>query len=132
VSQHIPKDDPRVDQHPFFFGENIFPEGIPTEALKEPCEEYYEKVFNICLTVLEILAKGLPYGDDVFKDFVSIDPICTLRLLHYPPQTSQDERQLGAGAHTDFGLLSLFYHLGVSSDYISPYKNYYFYFYYFY
>lgn len=54
---------------------------------------------------MEILAKGLPYGDGVFREFVSNDPICIMRLLHYPPQVSRDQRQLGAGAHTDFGEL---------------------------
>jgi isopenicillin N synthase-like dioxygenase len=49
----------------------------------------------------------LPYGDDVFNDFVANDPICNLRLLHYPPHTSKDPRQRGAGAHTDFGAITL-------------------------
>lgn len=52
---------------------------------------------------MEILAKGLPFADNVFDEFLSNDPICVLRLLHYPAQTSQNPRQLGAGAHTDFG-----------------------------
>jgi isopenicillin N synthase-like dioxygenase len=71
--------------------------------MKEPTERYYQEVFDLACKILEILAKGLPYGDDVFDDFKSNDPICALRLLHYPPQTSTDARQLGAGAHTDFG-----------------------------
>ena len=55
--------------------------------------------------MLRIIARGMPYGDGVFDDFVSGDPICAMRLLHYPPQRSDDARQLGAGAHTDFGEL---------------------------
>jgi isopenicillin N synthase-like dioxygenase len=85
-------------------GENIFPAEIPDSELKEPTEIYYNAVLQLSLKVLEILAKGLPYGDDIFKDFVSNDPICALRLLHYPPQTTKDERQFGVGAHTDFGM----------------------------
>jgi isopenicillin N synthase-like dioxygenase len=49
----------------------------------------------------------MPYGDDIFKDFVANDPICNLRLLHYPKHESTDKRQLGAGAHTDFGAITL-------------------------
>lgn len=60
-------------------------------------------MLDLGVKVLEILARGLPYGDDVFTEFVSEDPICVMRLLHYPPQTSKDAKQLGAGAHTDFG-----------------------------
>ena len=84
-------------------GENIFPAQIPAEIMKEPTEQYYKEVFQIGCKVMEILAKGLPYGDDVFANFLSGDPICSLRLLHYPPQVTSDEKQLGAGAHTDFG-----------------------------
>lgn len=85
-------------------GENIFPTQIPDSVMKEPTEEYYKAVFQVGCKVMEILAKGLPYGDDIFDDFLSDDPICALRLLHYPPQVTSDENQLGAGAHTDFGL----------------------------
>jgi isopenicillin N synthase-like dioxygenase len=84
-------------------GENIFPASIPDSVMKEPTEQYYAEVFEVGCRVMEILAKGLPYGDDIFKQFLSDDPICALRLLHYPPQTTDDEKQLGAGAHTDFG-----------------------------
>jgi isopenicillin N synthase-like dioxygenase len=88
-------------------GENLFPSSVPAAELKEPTEEYYAAVLSLALTVLEILARGLNYGADVFKSFVSNDPICTLRLLHYPPRSSGAENQLGAGAHTDFGAVTL-------------------------
>ena len=71
--------------------------------MKDPTEEYYKAVFALGSKLLEVLAKGLPYGDDIFKEFLSNDPVCAVRLLHYPPQTSTDKKQLGAGAHTDFG-----------------------------
>lgn len=75
--------------------------------MKDPCETYYDQVFSLSCTLLQILAKSLPYGDDIFEDFVTNDPICALRLLHYPPQTSTAADQLGAGAHTDFGAITL-------------------------
>lgn len=84
-------------------GENIFPASLPDSEFKRPTEAYYSAVLELSLKVLEILAKGLPYGDDIFQEFASNDPVCIMRLLHYPPQASRDERQLGAGAHTDFG-----------------------------
>ncbi len=104
IGLDVPASDEQAKRHPLFLGENIFPPGVPSSLVKEPTEEYYGAVFRLSLKVLEILAKGLPYGDDIFADFISHDLLCSLRLLHYPPQTSADERQLGAGAHTDFGM----------------------------
>lgn len=56
---------------------------------------------------MDLLAATLPYGANVFEEFVSNDAVASIRLLHYPPDTSNDERQLGAGAHTDFGAITL-------------------------
>ncbi|KAI1374480.1 Clavaminate synthase-like protein [Hypoxylon crocopeplum] len=107
IGQHIPSDDPRSQEHPYLIGPNIFPPGLSEEALKNPTETYYDAVLALSCKVMEILARGLPYGDDVFVPFISNDPVCAVRLLHYPPQDSKDERQLGAGAHTDFGAITL-------------------------
>lgn len=114
IGQNISASDERVTKHPLLMGENVFPSTdlISNADLREPAEAYYDAILAVSRTVLEILAKGLPYGDDVFDEFVSNDPLCNLRLLHYPPQTSQDARQLGAGAHTDFGAVTLLYQDG--------------------
>lgn len=85
-------------------GANIFPEEIPEEILKAPTEQYYSECLGLAQKIMKILAKGLPYGEDIFVPFMSNDPVCSIRLLHYPPQKSTDARQLGAGAHTDFGM----------------------------
>lgn len=88
----------------------MFPASLPDGDFRLPTERYYAAVLDLSMRVLEILAKGLPYGDDIFHEFVSNDPVCIMRLLHYPPQaplsSSRDhhKRQLGAGAHTDFGM----------------------------
>ncbi|KAI0379007.1 Clavaminate synthase-like protein [Hypomontagnella monticulosa] len=107
IGQDIPSDDPRSKAHPYLIGPNIFPPELPDEILKIPTETYYAAVLSLACKLLEILARGLPYGNDVFVPFVSNDPVCMIRLLHYPPQDSTDERQLGAGAHTDFGAITL-------------------------
>lgn len=84
-------------------GPNVFPTSIPDEVMRVPTETYYAECLALGRTIMEILAKGLPYGSDIFVPFMSDDPVCSIRLLHYPPQKSTDARQLGAGAHTDFG-----------------------------
>ncbi|KAI0021825.1 2og-Fe oxygenase family protein [Xylariomycetidae sp. FL0641] len=107
VGNDIPAADARSRAHPHLIGPNIFPPGLPDEAMKVPTETYYRDVFALSCRVMEILARGLPYGDDIFVPFTSNDPVCSIRLLHYPPQASTDARQLGAGAHTDFGAITL-------------------------
>lgn len=107
IGKHIPAESEKVRAHPELLGENIFPSSIHDSEFRRPAEAYYSAVLDLSFKVMEILAKGLPYGDDIFQDFVSNDPVCVMRLLHYPPQVSQDKRQLGAGAHTDFGAITL-------------------------
>lgn len=64
-------------------------------------------MFELALKVLDAIAAGMPYGPHVFDEFCSNDAVASIRLLHYPPDSSTDERQLGAGAHTDFGAITL-------------------------
>lgn len=85
---------------------------IPDDIFKNIMTLYHQSMLSLALLVLEILAQGLPYGPHIFDDFISKDVVtnnvvASLRLLHYPPQTSTDERQLGTGAHTDFGAVTL-------------------------
>lgn len=58
---------------------------------------------SLATTILKVLAAGLPYGPNLFDEF-STDPLAVMRLLHYPPA---DAVTLGAGAHTDFGAITL-------------------------
>lgn len=68
---------------------------------------YYAALFTLSLKILDLIAATLPYGPKVFDNFTSNDATASVRLLHYPPDVSRDERQLGAGAHTDFGAITL-------------------------
>lgn len=109
VGQHIPASDPRIQANAFLMGPNLWPsfDLIPESQFKTPCEEYFSLMFALALKVLDAIAAGMPYGPDVFDEFTSNDAVAAIRLLHYPPQTTSDERQLGAGAHTDFGAITL-------------------------
>ena len=81
---------------------------IPVEEFKTPLLEYRELLCGLSMKVMQILAEGLPYGNrNTFDDFCT-DPLAVVRLLHYPPQPDlNDKNQLGAGAHTDFGAITL-------------------------
>lgn len=110
IGKDLPLESDKVKAHPELLGQNMFPASLADGDFRLPTEGYYAAVLDLSMRVLEILAKGLPYGDDIFHEFVSNDPVCIMRLLHYPPQQAsppRDQRQLGAGAHTDFGTSSL-------------------------
>ncbi|RDW71889.1 2og-Fe oxygenase family protein-2 [Coleophoma crateriformis] len=109
VGQEIPLDDPRVQAHAFLMGPNLWPPSsmVPEDVFKKPMQEYWQLMFSLSLKVMDVLAAGLPYGPHVFDEFVSNDAVASIRLLHYPPQKASSELQLGAGAHTDFGAITL-------------------------
>lgn len=90
-------------------GPNLWPSPtqIPEPVFRKPMEEYYASIYSLSLKVLSAIAAGMPYGPSVFDEFTSNDAVASIRLLHYPPDKSNDERQLGAGAHTDFGAITL-------------------------
>jgi isopenicillin N synthase-like dioxygenase len=81
---------------------------MSASELRHPVLEYRERLCKLSITVLQILAEGLPNGSRHMFDAFCEDPLAVVRLLHYPPQTNlTDKKQLGAGAHTDFGAITL-------------------------
>lgn len=86
----------------FLTGPNQWPATLSKESFQEPLQRYRDMMVKLAETTLRILALGLPGAQpDLFDDF-TIRPSGNLRLLHYPPQTSTDERQLGGEcAQTD-------------------------------
>ena len=109
IGQNVPADDPRSKAHPVLIGPNIWPspELVPDHLFKEPTTLYREKTLQLGFAVMDLIAKSLPYGDEVFGQCATEDPVATIRMLHYPPQKTTDVKQLGAGAHTDFGMITL-------------------------
>ncbi|KAF2090424.1 citrinin biosynthesis oxygenase CtnA [Saccharata proteae CBS 121410] len=107
---YIGEDTPEESgQHRRFMEPNVWPSEdlLSYSVFKFPMNEYYNKVQALSATVMSILARALPYTHDVLDHF-SRDPVmASMRLLHYPPQSTTDQNQLGAGAHTDFGVITL-------------------------
>lgn len=89
IGEDIPLDHPITKEHAAFCGPNIWPDAslLPEDIFKKPMTEYYDRMFELSLLVLEMLAKGMTeWGDDVFREFVDGRPVASIRLLHYPPQ----------------------------------------------
>lgn len=94
----------------FFMGPSVWPpeSQLASASFKDICEAYYDAVMNLSIELFRLLACTLPYGPDVFDDFISHGPAAPMRLLHYPPPSpANGKTQYGASPHTDFGAITL-------------------------
>ncbi|MEM7078246.1 MAG: 2OG-Fe(II) oxygenase family protein [Pseudomonadota bacterium] len=84
------------------------PERWPTPEYRALMVRFYEAMFDAGLTIARILAHALNVEVETFARQHSGENV-TLRLLLYPSCDPglPEVQQLGAGAHTDYGLLTL-------------------------
>lgn len=94
VGPEMSAEDPRAGQ--FLQGPNLWPASLRREDFEVPLQDYRQRMVTLAENVLQILAQGLEVDahDSLFNDFMDT-PSANLRLLHYPPQTTTDELQLG-------------------------------------
>ena len=101
-----------------FFGDNKWPDETTNpsiEGFRRTLMEYQSQLIQLSDVLMLALASSLkhdnPNGGDVVADdyFIrqSRNPLCTLRLLHYPPIENCTSSSLGCGAHTDYGLFTI-------------------------
>lgn len=100
----LPKSDPRVIAKRFNRGPNLWPENMP--KFQSVLSDYFEKMTELGANLMRGIALSLTLPEDHFSAY-DVDTLATLRLLHYPPQTPDKPEQHGAGAHTDFGGLTI-------------------------
>ena len=98
-------DDPRVIAGMFNHGANQWPASRP--QFKPVMQAYLDTMTELSARMMRGIALSLDLPEDYFAGFCH-DAMATVRLLHYPPQSARtDPGQKGAGAHTDFGGLTL-------------------------
>ena len=96
----------------FYLGvEHIGPNQWPDEArvpgFRAACEAYAAAMHGLALRLMALYEVALGLEPGFFDRFMR-QPTCTLRLLHYPPQPAAAvPGQIGCGAHTDWGALTL-------------------------
>ncbi|MDP2412146.1 MAG: 2-oxoglutarate and iron-dependent oxygenase domain-containing protein [Pseudolabrys sp.] len=102
--EHAP-DDPRVLAGMFNHGANQWPPQLPNFG--PVMLRYLDVMMGLSATMMRGMALSLDLPENYFDGF-NKDAMATVRLLHYPPQSPQgDPTQKGAGAHTDFGGLTI-------------------------
>ncbi|KAH0674504.1 hypothetical protein KY290_024753 [Solanum tuberosum] len=107
IGVEIPEDDPE-SQRPFY-GSNVWPTAGTLPGWKETMEKYHQEALEVTKAVSRLIALALDLDVDFFDrpEFLG-RPIATLRLLHYEGKLSDPSNGIfGAGAHSDYGLITL-------------------------
>ena len=99
IGREIPAEDAS-----FLRGPNQWPR-LPTELFHAPVIDYYQEMLRLSHHLLQLLVIALGHHPSCLEQFTR-EPVMNLKLLHYPPHTSNDPMQFGAGAHTDFGAMT--------------------------
>lgn len=101
VGLDLAADDPRVLGGEPFRGVNVWPD-LP--GFRETMLAYYNACLDLGRALHGPIARDLGLADDHFAEAFRA-PLATLRLLHYPPAAAPGT--VGAGAHTDYGSITL-------------------------
>jgi isopenicillin N synthase-like dioxygenase len=100
-----PPDHPYVLAGYQTYGGNQWPSALPHAGAQ--CETYIQALLALSRRLMQLLALSLALPEAYF-DATSQSPMVTLRMLRYPPHPpNADARTFGAGAHTDWGALTL-------------------------
>ena len=104
LGMDLPVTDPDVQAGLPLHGPNRWPADKPW--LKEAAEAYFAQTLVLGKNLLRIFATALEQPEDFFLQWCR-KPMVQSRLFHYPPQSSPTALELGAAAHTDYGMLTI-------------------------
>jgi isopenicillin N synthase-like dioxygenase len=105
IGQDLPTTHPYVVAGLDLHGPNLWPANPP--SFVPTMREYHGVMTSLGRRLVQAFAIALEMPENFFDDFFDIS-MATAGPLHYPPQTGEiTEAQLGAGAHTDYGALTM-------------------------
>ncbi len=114
VGFDLPADDPRVLKDEPFRGVNIWPE---IDGFRDTMLRYYDAVLTLGIGLHRAFEMDLNLPEGYFAPHFS-EPMATLRVLSYP--AAPDGEGIGAGAHTDYGSVTLLMTDGVGGLQVKP------------
>lgn len=115
IGLDLSADDPRVLRAEPFRGVNLWPD-LPD--FRDTMLAYFDAVWALGASLLQPVARDLGLPPDHFEPHFTA-PMATLRLLSYPA-ASGTEGEIGAGAHTDYGALTLLLTDGIAGLQVRP------------
>ena len=88
-------------------GPNQWPDDAVAPGLQATATAYMAALEDTSRHLMRLIALGLELPAGYFEPFMRW-PVPSMRLLHYPPQpATAAPEQIGAGAHTDWGALTI-------------------------
>ena len=89
----------------FCYAATIWPD--EPKGFRPAWEGYYKAVTDLAARIMRVFAVALELPEEYFQSFIGA-PISALRALNYPElDAPPPEGQLRAGAHTDYGSLTI-------------------------
>ena len=107
IGLELAPDDPDLVADVPFRGPNQWPDALP--GWREQMLDYYDRMLGLADRLHRAFALDLGADESFFAPFM-VRPLAVLRLLHYPPVAvpdTSDGAAIGAGAHSDYGMLTL-------------------------
>ena len=102
IGLDLAADDPRVLRAEPFRGLNVWPQ-MP--GFRDTLLAYFDAVWRLGVDLHQAIARDFDLPPDFFAPHFDA-PMATLRLLSYPAASGMEE-EIGAGAHSDYGSVTL-------------------------
>ena len=86
----------------------------PSDEFRKTVTLFYKACIEVAYRIQRVCASALSVDQEFFVDYHQGENV-TLRLLYYPADQDGpvESGQLGAGAHTDYGMLTLLFQNGI-------------------
>ncbi|EFJ07932.1 hypothetical protein SELMODRAFT_229575 [Selaginella moellendorffii] len=107
IRREVSGSDPRAKDP--LQGPNQWPSPDTLPEWKQTMEMYFDQAEKLSRKLIKLIALALELEESFFDKPGMFDhPMAAVRLLHYPAQASDPEEGFfGAGAHSDYGMLTL-------------------------